>query len=59
MRNKGFQEDRGKDCQEIEELQKISRQSKIDELSMQHKEHPSTVIQLAVQIQDLQDKVNA
>ena len=37
----------------------MSRQLKIDELSMQQKENPCTVNQLTVQIQDLQDKVNS
>ena len=43
MRNKIFQKNRAKDCQEIEELPRIcseetdrARQLKIDELSLQH-----------------------
>ena len=65
MRNSIFPEDHAKDCQEIEELRRIcceeaerARQLKIDELSIQQREYPSTVNQLLVQIQDVQDKVN-
>ena len=54
-----FREDRAKDCQAIEELQRIcceetdkARQLKIDEPSMQQRENPSTVHQLLAQIQD-------
>ena len=64
-RNRSFQEDRARDGQEIEELRRIccaeadrARQLKLDELSMQQKENPSTVNQLMAQIQELQDKVN-
>ena len=66
MRNKAFQEDRARDCQEMLKFQRIccaeaerARQLRIDELSMQQKENPSSVNQLTVQIQELQDKVNA
>ena len=65
MRNRSFQEDRARDCQEIEELRRIccaeadrARRLKLDELSLKQKENPSTVDQLMAQIQDLQDKVN-
>ena len=63
VRKRAFQEDRARDCQGIEELRRIcraeadrARQLKLDELSMQQRENPSTVNQLLAQIQDLQDK---
>ena len=66
MRDKAFQEDRARECQEVEELRRIccaeahrARQLKYDELSTQQKENPSTLNLLMVQIQKLQDKVNS
>ena len=66
MRNRACQEDRAKDCQEIQELRGVgcaeaerARQLRIDELSVQQRENPSTVNQLLAQIQDLQDKLNS
>ena len=64
MRNRAFQEDRVKFYQEIEELRRIccteaerARQLRIDELCRQERESKSTVDQLVVQIQELQDRV--
>ena len=58
--NSSFQEDRARDCQEIEELRRLcsmeadrARQLKLDELSMQQKENHSTVNQLLAQIQEI------
>ena len=52
-------------CQEIEELRRIccaeadrAGQLKYDEPSTQKEENPSTMNQLLVQIQELEDKVN-
>ena len=66
MRNKAFQEDRPRNCQDIEELRRICcaederfRLLKYDELSMQQREDASTVNQLLAQIQALQDKMNS
>ena len=66
IRNKAIEEDRARDYQDIEELRRIccaeadrARRLKYDELSTQQKENPSTVNQLMVQIQELQDKVNS
>ena len=66
MRNRVFQEDRARSCQEIEELRRMccaeaerARRLRIDELSAQKEESKSTVNQLMVQIQELQDKVNS
>ena len=66
MRNRAFQEDRTRNCQATEESRIIccaeahrARQLKIDELSMQQREHSSTVNQLLAEIQELQDKVNS
>ena len=61
-----FQENRVKDCQAMEELRRIcceerdrARQVRIDAVSMQQEENPSTVNQLLAQILELQDKVNS
>ena len=50
MRNRAFQEDHARDCQEIEEFQRIccvegdgARQLKLDELSVQQKKNKSAV----------------
>ena len=66
LRSRAFQEHRARDCQEIEELRRIccaeadrARQLKMDELSLQQKENPSTVSQLVAQIQEFPDKVNS
>ena len=63
MRNRLFQESRAMNCQEIEELRTIcceetdrARQLRIDELFLQQERNPSTVSQLLIQIQDLQNK---
>ena len=65
-KNKVLEENREKDCQAIEELPRIcceerdrARQLRIDALSVQQEENPSTVNQLLAQIQELQDKVNS
>ena len=64
-RNRAFQEDRARDCQETEELRRIccaeadrARQLKYDEPSTQKEDNPSAVNQFMVQIQELQDKAN-
>ena len=66
MRDRAFQEDRMKSFHEIEEFKKMSctkteraKPLSIDELSTQEKESKSTVNQLVVQIQELQDMVNS
>ena len=66
MKNRPFQEDHARDCQEIEELRSIcceepdrARQARIDELSMHQERNPTTVSQLLTQIQELQNKVNS
>ena len=66
MRNKASQEDRARNCQESEELRRIShteaeraRQLRSEELSAQKEQRKSTVHQLMVQIQELQDRVNS
>ena len=66
MRNRAFQEDRARNCQEIIELRRIccteaerAGHLRIDELSKQKEVSKSTVNQLMVQIQKLQDKMNA
>ena len=53
LRNRLFQEDQARDCQEIEELRRIcceetdqTRQARIEELSMQQQRHPMTVSQM-------------
>ena len=65
IRNKAFQEDRARDCREIDESRSIccaeadrARQS-YDELSTQQEENPFTANQLMVHIQELQDTVNS
>ena len=64
MRNGAFQAERTKRFQEIEEMKKMSctegerpKQLRIDALDGQEEESKSTVNQLVVQIQELQDKV--
>ena len=66
LRNRLFQEDQARDCQEIEELRRIcceetdqARQARIEELSMQQQRHPTTVSQMMAQILDLPNKVNS
>ena len=66
MKNRAFQENRARSCQEIEELQRIccaeadrARQLRINELSTKKEERKSTVNQLMLQIQELQDKMNS
>ena len=65
MRNRRFQESRARDCQEIEESRRIcceetdrARQLRNVELSVQQERNPTTVSQLLIQIQDLQNKAN-
>ena len=65
LRNRLFQEDLARDCQEMEELRRSCRdetdrvrQARIDELSM-HEERDPTVSLLLTQIRDLQNKVNS
>ena len=64
-KNRIYQEHHARDCQETKELRRICcrqadrvRQLRIDELSMQKEESPSTVNQLLSQVRELQDKVN-
>ena len=66
LRNRLFQENHARDCQEIEKLRRIcceeadqARQARNEELSMQQQRNPSTVCQMMVQIRDLQNKVNS
>ena len=66
MKNTAFQEDRARDCQEIQEFQKFccaeadrARQLKYDELCTQQKENPYAIDLVMAQIQDLQNKVNS
>ena len=66
MRNRIFQENRARDCQEIEELRRISceerdgaRQWRNDELCTQQEKNLSTVSQLLTPIQEIQNKVNS
>ena len=59
MKNSVYQENRAKDCQEIDKLRRIcceraARQLRFDELCMQQKEN-----QLLFQSPELQDKVNS
>ena len=53
LRNRFFQEDHARDCQEIEELRRIcceetdrARQARLDELCMQQQRNPTTVSQM-------------
>ena len=66
MRNRLFQEDHARDCQEIEELRSMcceeanrARQALIDEVSMQQERNPTTLSQMMTQIRGLQNKVNS
>ena len=66
MKNRAFQENHARSCQEIEELQRIccaeadrARQLRINELLTKKEERKSTVNQLMLQIQELQDKMNS
>ena len=65
MKNRLFQENQAKDCQEIEELRRIcceetdqASHAIIDELSVRQERNPATVSQLA-QNRELQNKVNS
>ena len=66
LRNRLFQEDHARDCQEIEKLRIIrceetdrARQARNDELSVHQERNPATASQLMTQIRELQDKVNS
>ena len=66
LRNRLFQENHARGCQEIEELRRIcceetdrARRARIDELSTHHENNPTTVSQLLTQIQELQNKVDS
>ena len=66
MTNGAFQEDRATTCEEIEELRKMccaeaerARQLRSDEFSTQKDESKSTVVQLMLQIQELQEQVSS
>ena len=66
LRNRLFQENHARDCQEIEELKSIcceeadrARQARSDELSMQQNRNPTTVSQMMAQIRELQNNVNS
>ena len=63
-KNRMYQENHARDCEEKQELRRICceqsdrvRQLRIDELSAQKKENPSTMNQLLSQIQELQDRM--
>ena len=65
LRNRLFQEDHARDCQEIEELRSIrceeadrARQARSDELSLHQERNPTIVSQLLTQIRELQNKVH-
>ena len=66
LRNRLFQEDHARDCQDIERWRRFccdetdrAKQARIDELSMYQERNPTTVSQLMAQIQELQNKVNS
>ena len=66
LRNRPFQENPARDCQEIEELRSIcceeanrARQARRDELSMQQERNPTTVSQMMARIRELQNNVNS
>ena len=66
LRNRLFQEDHARDCQEIEELRRNfceetdrARQARIDELSLHQERNPTSVSRLLTQIQDFLNKVNS
>ena len=59
MRNRLFRDNQARDCQEIEELRRIPRQARIDELSTHQERNPTTVSQLLTQLQDLRNKVHS
>ena len=66
LRNRLFQEDHARDCQEIEELRRIcseetnqARQARIEELSTKQQRNPSAVSQMKAQIRDLQNRANS
>ena len=66
LRNRLFQEDHARDCQEIEDLTRIcceetdrARQAIIDELPLQQQRNATTVSQMMAQILELQNKVNS
>ena len=66
MRNRLFQESRARDCQEIGELRRFcsleaekTRQSRIEELSMNQERSPSVANQLLSEIQKLQNNANS
>ena len=66
MRSRGFQEDRARSCQNIEELRRIffteaerAINLRNDELCTQKGESRATVNQFVVQIQELQDNVKS
>ena len=66
LRNRLFQNNHARDCQEIEELRSIccleadrARQARSDELSMQQERNPTTVSQRMAQIRELQNKANS
>ena len=66
LRNRLFQENRARDCQEIEELRSIcceeaggARQARSDELSLQQERNPRTVGQIMAQIWEVQNRVDS
>ena len=66
MRNRLFQEDHARDCQEIEELRRScceetdrAGQARIDEMSMHQERNPTTVSKLMAQIRESQNRVNS
>ena len=66
MRNRLFRESRARNCQDVEELRRFcsleaekARQSRIEELSLNHEMSPSVVNQLISEIQKLQNKANS
>ena len=63
MRNRLFQENHARDCQEIEELRSIcceeADRGRSDELSLRQERNPTTVSQMMARIRELQNKVNS
>ena len=66
LRNRLFQENHVRECQEIKELRRIcceetdqARQARSEELSMQQQRNPAIVSQMMAQIRDLRNKVNS
>ena len=66
LRNRLFQDDHARDCQQIKELKSIcceetdrARQARSDDFSLQQERNPTTVSQLLTQILELKNQVNS